>query len=295
MIRYRLLIACWGLLGLSGAGTLLGAEESPKPEPAADLNWHTDYREALKEAADQKKMLFIFFHDVCPTAARRAFEQQTLRDPQVVARLSGYTLAKLPLDAKIQLKGESITLIKHPAFVEMLGRQGIAIIDLAHPKPQLYGYVVSTFPFTSGKFYTVGSVSVILDLPEGSLTQRTMIYAVRMHPERPESTQGQPSTMLANEAASHSNHQAAILLQGHHNWDNRFQRISANVGGTAQEVVAESWPNENLVEACIDCVDSWRQSPGHWGAVRTRHSLFGYDIKCGRNGIWYATGIFGRR
>ena len=63
----------------------------------------------------------------------------------------------------------------------------------------------------------------------------------------------------------------------------------------AQEVVAESWPNESLVEACVDCVDSWRQSPGHWRAVRSRHPLFGYDIKRGRNGIWYATGIFGRR
>jgi hypothetical protein len=63
----------------------------------------------------------------------------------------------------------------------------------------------------------------------------------------------------------------------------------------AQEIVAESWPNESLVEACIDCVDSWRQSPGHWGAVRANHPLFGYDIKRGRNGIWYATGIFGRR
>jgi hypothetical protein len=29
--------------------------------------------------------------------------------------------------------------------------------------------------------------------------------------------------------------------------------------------------------------------------VRSRHPLFGYDIKRGQNGIWYATGIFGRR
>ena len=67
-----------------------------------------------------------------------------------------------------------------------------------------------------------------------------------------------------------------------------------SVGG-AQEVVAESWPSENLVEACIDCVDSWRHSPGHWEAVRSRHPLFGFDIQRGRNGIWYATGIFGHR
>jgi hypothetical protein len=60
----------------------------------------------------------------------------------------------------------------------------------------------------------------------------------------------------------------------------------------ASEVVAESWPDQNLIDSCIDCVDSWRHSPGHWRAVRGRHRLFGFDIRRGRNGIWYGTGIF---
>jgi hypothetical protein len=29
--------------------------------------------------------------------------------------------------------------------------------------------------------------------------------------------------------------------------------------------------------------------------VRSRQSFFGYDMKRGRNGVWYATGIFARR
>jgi hypothetical protein len=59
-------------------------------------------------------------------------------------------------------------------------------------------------------------------------------------------------------------------------------------------VVAESWPGQELVEACVDCVHSWRQSSGHWSAVQGRQRAFGYDIRRGFNGIWYATGIFGR-
>jgi hypothetical protein len=47
-----------------------------------------------------------------------------------------------------------------------------------------------------------------------------------------------------------------------------------------------------LVAAAIDCVHSWRQSSGHWSAVRSRHRFYGYDMKRGSNGIWYATGIF---
>jgi hypothetical protein len=120
---------------------------------------------------------------------------------------------------------------------------------------------------------------------------------VRIHPERPQSVHGQFDGTLAVEAERHSTHQAAITVQGHHNWENRFHQISARLPGGlhAQEVVAESWPNETLVEAAVECVHCWRQSPGHWGAVRQRHPLFAFDIKRGRNGIWYATGLFGRR
>ena len=85
--------------------------------------------------------------------------------------------------------------------------------------------------------------------------------------------------------------------QGHHNWQNRFERINAKLsaGLLAQEVCAESWPGQGLLEAARECVHSWRQSPGHWDAVKTQHPVFGYDMQRGANGVWYATGIFGRQ
>jgi hypothetical protein len=251
----------------------------------------------MKEAAEDGKLLLIYFHDRQPNAAQRSFEKETLGDVTIREQLKRFVFLKMRRDAQISVGGKPITLLKHPAFAEMLGRQGVAILDLAHPRAEYYGHVVSTFPFTPGKYYRKQAISIILDLPPGTLTQRTMIYAVRIHPEAPASTQGQFHAVLADEAKQHAKYQAAILLQGHHSWDSRFHRINSQLPGgvLAQEVVAESWPNESLVEACIDCVDSWRHSPGHWGAVRSRHPLFGYDIKRGRNGIWYATGIFGRR
>jgi hypothetical protein len=266
------------------------------PEPA-DQVVHTDYREAMQEAVEDRKMLFIYFYEPGQNAARESFEQQTLADQEIQEKLKRYVFVKLPRDAAITVDGKSISLLGHAAFAEMLGRQGVSIVDLVHVRSEYYGHVVSTFPFTPGKFYRKQALSIILDLPPGTLTQRTMIYAVRIHPEAPASTQGQFHVVLAEEAKMSADHQASILVQGHHSWDARFQRINAKLpsGLLAQEVVAESWPNEGLVEACVDCVHSWRQSPGHWGAVRSRHPLFGYDIKRGRNGIWYATGIFGQR
>jgi hypothetical protein len=271
------------------------AERAPE-QPTAPVV-HTDYAKAMNEAAESHKMLFIYFYDPQMTPARNAFETLTFSKLEIQEKLKRYVVAKLPTDAEVTVDGKAQKLLAHGAFAEMLGRPGIAVIDLCHERSDYYGHVVSTFPFTPGKYYRKEALSVILDLPPGTLTQRTMIFAVRIHPEGPASTQGQFHTVLADEARSHADHQASIQVQGHHAWDTRFQRINAKLPDDvlAQEVVAESWPNENLVEACVDCVHSWRQSPGHWGAVRSRHPLFGYDIKRGRNGIWYATGIFGRR
>jgi len=154
---------------------------------------------------------------------------------------------------------------------------------------------VTALPFASGKYYRWRNshLNAALELPSGSLSQRTMIWAVRVHEESPASTTGSLHPALAQAAADQSVHQAAIGVQGHHRWETRFHKIRlAAHANAASEVVAESWPNENLIDACIDCVTSWRHSPGHWQAVRTRHRLFGYDIRRGRNGIWYGTGIF---
>jgi hypothetical protein len=124
-----------------------------------------------------------------------------------------------------------------------------------------------------------------------------MVFAVRIHPESPASTKGDLDPHLAHEAKSHSEYQAQIHVQGHHNWESRFPRIHRLLGFglTPQEVVAESWPHENMLDAAVDCVHSWRQSSGHWGAVKRDQPKFGYDMRRGSNGIWYATGIFGNR
>jgi hypothetical protein len=283
------------------------AAENPPADAASPLDEtsraptalvvHTDYQKAMSEAAQSRKLLFVYFYDPQMTAARRAFETLTLSQFEIQEKLRRYVVVKLPKDAQITIDGQPLVLLEHPAFAEMLSRPGVAVVDLAHERAEYYGHVVSTFPFTPGKYYRKEALSIVLDLPPGTLTQRTMIFAVRIHPEGPASTQGQFHNVLASEARSHADYQAAIQVQGHQSWDLRFQRINSKLPHDvlAQEVVAESWPNESLVEACVDCVDSWRQSPGHWGAVRGRHPLFGYDIKRGRNGIWYATGIFGLR
>jgi hypothetical protein len=263
---------------------------------SGDLVWQTNYQEARDAADQQGRMLLILFCRPGRCALGEQFEAETLSDPEIRKKLADVVKVKLPLDAQTAVEGKPVELLKTEAFAEMKGLPGLAMIDLRAKGSKYYGQVVSVFPFLGDRVYTVDEMREILDLPSGSLTQRTMIYAVRTHPEHPASTKGEFHPVLAEEAESHSEYQARIGLQGHHFWETRFHRINARLpaGLMASEVCAESWPGQGLLESAIECVRCWRLSSGHWSAVRAQHRVFGYDIKRGSNGIWYATGIFGR-
>lgn len=278
-----------------------GREAKPQKAvaKAADTDepvWHADYSQAVAEAKRDGKMLLIHFVDETNPHSRR-LENVALQDDDVSRMLRRYELLRLPHDATVAIDEQPVALLKHEAFSEMLGQPGLAIVDYAHRNSTHYETVVSQFPLTETLHYSAEQVAVMLDLPPGTLTQRTLIYAVRTHPERPASADGELLPELQREAERHSGYQARILRQGHHQWETRFHRLNAVLprGLMAREVCAESWPGQNLVEAAIECVRCWRLSSGHWNAVRARQAVFGYDMKRGRNGVWYATGVFGGR
>jgi hypothetical protein len=273
------------------------ADRLARAEAARPLAWHDDYAVAMAEAERERRMMLVVFGAPGDASRSDCLEADVLANPAVREKLRHFVRVRLPMDATILAHGRKSRLIDDPAFAEMLGRQGIAILDFAHQKAAYHGTVVSMFPILGDVPYSAEKMLVILDLPPGTLTQRTLIYAVRTHPERPQSASGQLRPELSEEAERHSGYQARIRLQGHHQWGSRFPRISALLPGglTASEVCAESWPGEGLLAAAIECVRCWRQSSGHWRAVRSAQPFYGYDMKRGSNGIWYATGVFGGR
>jgi hypothetical protein len=266
------------------------AQETASYNAADSVVWHDDYAAACREARRRQALLFISFHE--PQAAGEAVQQDDLLR-LATQRRHRYVWARLPLDHRTNDAGRDIRLLDHAAFAELRGRPGMAIIDYESPAAPHYKHVVSLFPQRSQP-YNRGELAVILDLPPGTLTQRTMIYAVRTHPDAPRSAVGLPHHELLRESELHSKYQADISVQGHHDWGGRFDRINAALGDlSSREVVAESWPGESLLEAAIECVHCWRQSEGHWDAVSSPHAEYGYDMKLSGNGIWYATGLFG--
>jgi hypothetical protein len=281
--------AIWRTNCIASRGT-----ETQCSETAA-LEWHTNYASAYAQAKRERRMLLVHFMADGNSPVQRELDRALETDQSLLRLLRPMVLVRLPSDYRSESVNYDGRLVDHPAF-ELLSRgPGIAMIDLAHPGARHFNTVVTALPFARGKYYRWRNhhLTVALGLPPGTITQRTMIWAVRIHPESPGSTSGHQHRALAEAAAQHSAYQARIENQGHHRWERRFHEVRAGASAReASEVVAESWPDQNLIDSCIDCVASWRHSPGHWRAVRGRHRLFGYDIRRGRNGIWYGTGIF---
>ena len=260
---------------------------------AVQPTWQTDYDRATRLAMQQKKDLVIYF---------RSDDRldNVVRNPEVQERLERFVCLQLPVNYEYQ--GQR--LLDHSALSEMLGRPGFVVVSYHDDQLPFYQEAVSVHPFVRSHYgwvpeYGVNAVCTILDLPpEATLTQRSMIYAVSVHPERPRSILARLHTAFLDHAQRHSRRQAQMQNQHHADIIAAMNRFQGQVGQSlmASEVVAESWGNvvggENVLEAAFSCVDAWRHSSGHWGAVSRNHAYFGYDIARGANGTWYATGIF---
>lgn len=248
-----------------------------------------DYAAASAAAREAQAMLLVSVEPRSGAAADAAGGH--LDRPETLRRLAATGTPWVV--CRVGMADGGAELAAQPSLAEMRRGPGVFVVDHAHDGWR--GLVVSILPRTPGKYYRFAPshIDEVVGLPPASLAQRSMILAVRLHPESPQSTQGICDPGLCAEAAAHSAHQARIHRQGHHGWETRAPRIAARSGGgSAQEVCAESWENQDLLDSCVDCVASWRQSPGHWSAVCGLQSAYGYDIRRGSNGIWYATGIF---
>jgi hypothetical protein len=107
-------------------------------------------------------------------------------------------------------------------------------------------------------------------------------------------TTGQLNTELQKAAIAHAEYQAEKHKQGHQDWEKRVQVLRKLLPQchTFAEVANESWPGQDQQAAAYEMYRSWKLSPGHWSAVNGKCRYYGYALRRGDNGVWYACGIF---
>src|SRR5262249_50266562 len=133
----------------------------------------------------QQKFVLLWFFQSEDRAENDRFERDVLQRPEIASAIEQRCVAvKLPTNASVESRDEQIALLDHPAFAELNHAAGLALIDMTDEASPLHRQVVSVYPFTQSQISTA-KLSILLDLPRGTLTQRTLIFAVRTHPELP--------------------------------------------------------------------------------------------------------------
>jgi len=276
------------------------------PIHTAPIYWETEYEYAMATAKTASRRLLIYLYaneeSEIPEAlaalpivsACRKFDTVILDDTFVRSELCRYLLLRLPMDTTItDADGSETTIYAQLGFEHMLGHPGLVVVDFEDRNKPYYGEVVGILPFLQGETPTTEQTEAFLGLPSGTLTQRTLIYAVRIHRDRPQSTNGEPAPIVMQMATEHALFQAERGILNHQNFGNRSYRAKEILGpGTPAEICAQSQSGLSLFEGAIACMRAWRHSPAHWSIAKRSHRYYGYDMVRGKNGAWYAVGFF---
>ena len=276
------------------------------PQHSVPISWETDFEYAKRTAELSARCLLIYlyadhdqdipldFANLPIIPACRNFETVVLDDTFVRAGLDWFVPLKLPMDALITDEdGIEQSIYTLPGFEHMLGYPGLVVMDFARRDMPYYGEVVGILPFLHGDSPNAKQTDVFLNLPPGTLTQRTLTYAVRIHPDKPLSSDGIPAPIVVQLSTEHAVFQAERGILGHHNFGVRSYQAKAVLGGgMPSEICAQSRPGLGLFEGAISCMRAWRNSSAHWVIARKYHTYYGYDMTLGRNGAWYAVGFF---
>ncbi|HMF13732.1 MAG TPA: hypothetical protein VKE94_15545, partial [Gemmataceae bacterium] len=151
----------------------------------AEPRWHADYDEAAALAKKEKKDLVIYFR------ADEALDA-ALNDAEVRKRLAD--LVCLRVAPSYEYDGKR--LLDLSPLEDMMGKPGIAVVSFHDTEAPNYRRVISAHPLVGSRYHWVpgygpNEIATMLDLPAtATLTQRSMMYAIRVHPERPRSILG---------------------------------------------------------------------------------------------------------
>ena len=295
------LVTWTGCIAWCALAVLPASAEDAKPaentRQIGDLTWHTEYSTAYRQAKEEHKQLLLFFRDEKDLLTAGQLEQNVLAKPELKGALSKMVRVMIPTTTLIPVgkdakpEDKPVRLLDYNCFAHMQKQAGLAIVDLQDEKDHLFGKCVSAHPFSSNTLTNTGSVKIMLELPRGTITQRTLTYVLRVHPEQPASVWGQGDPMLYEQCRVASQLMVNYGSVGHHDWGNRSALVSSHFGYSPMEV-ASIGGGSTLFEAAQSAVNVWRGSGTHWGMMITPNRFFGYDMVQAPNGTWFANGIF---
>lgn len=270
---------------------------SDSPESLGELSWHDDYATAYEEAAGLRRRLVMLFagsSDQSRPDSRGGFEAA-----EVEAALGDSVRLQLPVDFKVA--GSETSLLEHRSFRHLGGQPGVVIIELSDPASPLFGQAVSAMPLPVGDRFPLESLKRLLDLPAGSIGQRSLLFEIRSAVDSAEL-----DSALVN-AAPHVT--LSDLANRNARFMAHFERDELFEAGRRQEILHRTFGEAaefreltfatpepaSIQSAASQAVQHWTRQTTEPTALTGPATAYGLDLfQSPESGRWFATLILVR-
>lgn len=275
---------------------LSGRLESPEGEPqppttVGALTWHQDYQTAYQQAIQQRQRLLVVFRDTIDPDSINS-PSTGLAGPELTPLLTDFVRLAMPANTTIPGQEGGTLLLEHRAFRHLNVQPGIVIVDLTDPESAWYGRVVSALPQPPGGRYTAELVQPFLDLPPGTVTHRSLLFAMRNANPQSQFAAIVGLDTLNRLADRNCRFMAQYGQTGAFDAAHRQSVIETEFGPDAQvrELTFATDDNRTIQDAAILAVESWIADRDNFRMLNGAVDAYGLEMfQTPDSGRWFVT------
>ena len=270
---------------------------TPTPtKNVAALIWHQDYLAGYQQAMQEKRPLLMQFRDISePDVSESRIAGFGASELQPL--LENFVRVSMPVGSIVpgQTTGQAPSrLLDHRSFRHLNGKAGVVIIDLTEPSAANFARVVSALPLPSDGRFSPEILSKLLQLPAGSIGQRTLLLSIRTATSAPDFTVGEQQPLLNQLANRNARLMAQAEIVGSYEQGGRVAAITEAFGTEAKigELLYATEGTSTVQEAAIGAVRQWLSTPADKALMSRPATAYGIELfQSQTSQRWFATCI----
>ncbi len=268
---------------------------TPTPtKNVAALVWHQDYLAGYQQAMQAKRPLLMQFRDISEPDVSES-RIAGFGDPELQPLLENFVRVSMPVGATVpgQTPGQAPSrLLDHRSFRHLNGKAGVVIIDLTEPNAPNFARVVSALPLPPDGRFSPEILGKLLQLPAGSIGQRSLLLAIRTATSAPDFTVGEQQPLLDQLANRNARLMAQAEIVGSYDQGARVAAITDAFGTGAKigELLYATDGSTTVQEAAISAVRKWLSTPADKALMSQPATAFGIELfQSQTSQRWFAT------
>ena len=276
-------------------------DEPVSENPAESISWHSDYLAAYVEASQEKRYLLMLFRENV-FGGKPLASTDSVFAPSMRPMLEQFSRVELPLNTampNVSKNNQDIEqddlpnlLLKHRSFRHLGMRPGIAVVDLTDQASPNHARVVSVLPLPESGQFNNADLMLALNLPQGAISQRTLLLAIRSTVPDSSLSMREFSQALIELAHRNSRFMANSGQVGSFDQEHREQRIEKEFGPQAElkELVFATESKTTIHDAALQAVTSWISNSESFDILDSPAKAMGMEMfQNSESGRWFVT------